>query len=156
MPNAFGCFVLLLGATALCGAAAAEAQERDPRIGTWIEQQGPDSVGLRTSYEDLGDGRVRIRLSGLVVEARCDGANYPFVGRNGQPAGPTYSCRITGPRTVEYTYTQAGREPWSTSTGLETVSEDGETLTHVGVRRDANGAYIEDVSLTFSREASGQ
>lgn len=150
------CFALLLGATVLYHTGVADEPVRDPRVGTWIEQQGPGSAGLRTSYEDLGDGRVRIRLSGLVVEARCDGANYPFVGRNGQPAGPTYSCRITGPRTVEYTYTQVGREPWSTSTGLETVSEDGETLTHVGVRRDANGAYIEDVRLTFSRDASGE
>jgi hypothetical protein len=150
------CFGLLLGATALCGAAEADAQERDPRIGTWIEQQGPGSVGLRTSYQDLGDGRVRIHLSGLVVEARCDGASYPFTGRNGKPAGPTYSCRITGPRTVEYTYSQPGRESWSTSTGLETVSVDGETLTHVGVRKDVNGAYIEDLRRTFSREASGQ
>lgn len=145
-------FGLLLGATALSGAAVADAPARDPRIGTWIEQRGPGSAGLHTRYEDLGDGRVRIRLSGLLVDARCDGANYPFVDRSGKAAGPTYSCRITGPRTVEYVYTQAGREPWSSSKGVETVSEDGETLTHVGVRRDANGAFVEDLRLTFSRQ----
>jgi len=143
---------LLLGATVLRGAAHADAPPRDPRIGTWIEQPGPGSAGLHTSYEDLGDGRVRIRLTGLVVDARCDGASYPWVDRSGQAAGPTYSCRITGPRTVEYVYTQIGRQPWSTSKGVETVSEDGATLTHVGVRRDANGAFVEDLRRTFSRQ----
>lgn len=148
------CFRLLLGATALACASAADAQQRDPRLGSWVEQRGQGSVGLRTSYEDLGDGRIRILLSGLMVDARCDGESYPFVGRNGQAAGPLYACRITGPRTVEYTYTQPGREPWSTSTGVETLSADGQTLLHEGVRLDANGAYVEDRNITFLRQAA--
>jgi hypothetical protein len=117
------------------------AQARDPRIGFWVER--PGSTRIQTSYEDLGEGRIRLRLTGPVVEARCDGATYPFVGANGQPAGPMYSCRVTGPRTVEYVYSQPGRQPWTTSAGVETVSEDGNTLSHVGVRRDANGAFVE-------------
>jgi hypothetical protein len=143
---------LLLGVTLLGGVAQADAPTRDPRIGAWIEQPGPGSAGLHTTYEDLGDGRVRIHLSGLVVDARCDGASYPFVDRSGKAAGPTYSCRITRPRSVEYLYTQLGRQPWSTSKGVESVSEDGGTLTHVGVRQDANGVFVEDLCRTFSRQ----
>ena len=140
----------------LFGAGLVQAQEQDPRIGNWIEQPGQGSARLRTSYEDLGDGRVRIHLSGLVVEARCDGETYPFTGSNGRPAGPTYSCRNTGPRTVEYTYTQIGREPWSISSGMETVSEDGDMLTHIGVRQNADGTFVENLSLIFVRDAPTQ
>ena len=136
---------------ALSFTVSAQAPARDPRIGAWTEKPGPGSSGIQTRYDDLGDGRVAVHLTGLVVNARCDGTNYPFVRPNGQPAGPTYACRITGPRTVEYTYTQPGRIPWTTSAGIDTVSEDGNTLTHVGVRRDATGAFIENLSQTFER-----
>jgi hypothetical protein len=141
----------LLLALCFSGAALTADEARDPRIGSWVQQAGPDSVGVQQSFEDLGDGRIRLRLSGLTVEARCDGRQYPFMTANGRPAGPTYSCRVTAPDTVEYVYTQEGRKAWTTSAGKETVSTDGNTLTHVGVRRDADGHVVENLRQEYRR-----
>src|SRR5689334_7822153 len=129
----------------------AEVSGRDPRIGTWVQRAAPGTAAVRQSFEDLGGGRIRLRLAGLTVEARCDGNPYPFVNAEGHPAGATYACRVTGPRSVDYIYTQNGREPWTTSTGTETVSADGNTLTHVGVRRDANGKLIQNLTQEYRR-----
>jgi hypothetical protein len=142
---------LLSGLAITASALAMEASGRDPRIGDWIQQAAPGTAAVRQSFEDLGDGRIRLRLTGLTVEARCDGKKYLFMTAEAKPAGPTYSCRITGPRTVEYAYAQEGRDPWTTSTGVETVSEDGSTLTHVGVRRDAAGKIVENLSQQYRR-----
>lgn len=145
IPVAFlmvGCMNLALGA---------DAPARDPRIGTWIQKAAPGTPAVRQSFEDLGDGRIRLRLAGLAAEARCDGKPYPLMNAEGRPAGATYSCRVTGPRSVDYVYTQNGREPWTTSTGTETVSADGNTLTHVGVRRDANGKLVENLTQEYRR-----
>jgi hypothetical protein len=142
----------LLGTWGIAASALAlEAAERDPRIGTWIQKAAPGTAAVRQSFEDLGGGRFRLHLTGMTVEARCDGKKYFFTTADGKPAGPTYSCRVTGSRTVEYSYTQEGRDPWTTSTGTETVSEDGGTLKHVGVRRDAAGRAVENLTQEYRR-----
>jgi len=142
------CFLLALFSS---GEVLAKEPARDPRIGAWIQKAGPDSLGVRQSFEDIGEGRIRLRLSGLIVDARCDGRSYPFKTANGGLAGPTYACRIVGPNTVEYAYTQDGRRPWTTSVGAETVSEGGSTLIHVGVRRDAEGNVVENLRQEYRR-----
>ncbi len=139
---------------AICSASlalSAQPAARDPRIGVWVQQVARGAAPVRQSFEDLDDGRIRLRLTGLTVEARCDGKAYAFMNAEGRAAGPTYSCRVTGPRTVEYTYTQAGRDAWTTSAGTETVSADGTTLTHVGVRRDASGKLVENLAQEYRR-----
>jgi len=145
-------FLYLSGALGMAAAALAMQAARDPRIGNWVQQAAPGTAAVRQSFEDLGDGRVRLRLTGLTVDARCDGKPYAFMTAAGKAAGPTYSCRITGPRTVEYVYSAPqGRDPWTTSTGVETVSEDGNTLIHVGVRRDAAGKVVENLHQEYRR-----
>jgi len=91
-PTKYASFAVRRLPSGVVLAMVSAAQARNPRIGFWVER--PGSTGIETSYEDLGDDRIRLRLTGLVVEARCDGATYPFVGANGQPAGPMYSCRV--------------------------------------------------------------
>ena len=132
-------------------ALAAQLPSTDPRIGSWVQQVAPGAAAVRQTFEDLGGGRIRLRLTGLTVEARCDGKPYPFVTAAGRPSGSTYSCRVTGPRSVEYIYTQTGRDPWTTSAGTETVSADGTTLSHVGVRRDASGKLVENLAQEYRR-----
>lgn len=134
------------------------AQTADPRIGHWAQQPGPRSVGMHVNYEDLGDDRFRLTLAAhsapaqrQAVEAKCDGGTYPFADGNGKPTGNTLSCRFTAPRRVEYLFTAVSQTVWATSTGVETVSEDGSTLAWNAVHRDTNGAVVEEVHSRFSR-----
>jgi hypothetical protein len=145
-------------ALGMASSATLDAQTSDPRTGHWAEQRGPGSRGLHVTYEDLGDGRYRLTLgahvalgSRQIVEMRCDGGTYPYVFGSGTPSGNTLSCRATGPRSFEYLYTQADQKVWATSTGVETVSDDGNTLTWVATHKDANGRAVEELRTQFSR-----
>jgi hypothetical protein len=110
------------------------------------------------SYEDLGDGRFRLTLGAhyipvnqQIVEGKCDGGTYSWVNGAGTPSGNTLSCRFTGPRTVEYLYTRGDKTIWATSTGVETVSDDGNTLAWDATHRDTNGGVVEELHSRFSR-----
>jgi hypothetical protein len=150
--------LMALAAVGLASAATSSAQTRDPRIGHWAQQPGPGSNGLHVTYEDRGEGRFRLTLGAhnapanrRVVEGKCDGGTYPFVTGDGTATGTTLSCRITGPLTMEYLYTQADKTVWATSTGVETVSADGSTLAWDAVHRDRNGGIVEELHSRFSR-----
>ncbi len=119
----------------LAWSAGPTPDSRDPRIGYWIEERispaYPQSEGLQLSIEDIGGGRIRYKLGAnhdaahlLQVDARCDGAKYPLVDGNGKPEGRTYSCKVSGPRSVESTTTQVAGKPEATAALVETVSED--------------------------------
>jgi hypothetical protein len=137
---------------------------RDPRVGYWIEEKVsssyPQAQGLQISFEDLGGGVFRYKLGAnhdaenmLVVEARCDGKEYPLVDGNGKANGRTYSCRVTGPRSVESTTGHDPASPGISSTVVETVSEDGKTLTGTGTYRDASGKVLKEVRRHFTRRS---
>lgn len=152
-----GLFVAL-AALGLASSAISSAQDRDPRIGHWAQQRGPGSQGLHMSYEDLGDGRFRLTfghaleaVNQRILEGKCDGATYAWVDGAGKPSGNTLSCRITGPRTFEYLYTRGDQTIWATSTGVETVSEDGNTLAWDAIHKDTNGGVVEELHSRFSR-----
>ena len=156
MSNRFGVFIAL-AALGVVGSGISSAQSRDPRIGHW-RQQGSGSVGLHVTYEDLGDGRFRYTMGAhyapanqQILEGKCDGVTYPFLNGNGTPSGNTLSCRFTGPLTVEYLYTQGDKTVWSTSTGVEAVSADGNTLTWDATHRDKDGRVVEELHSRFSR-----
>jgi hypothetical protein len=113
---------------------------------------------MHLTYEDLGDGRFRLTLfphyaavNQQIVEAKCDRGNYPYVSGTGTPNGSTLSCRTTGPRSFEFLRTQADQKVWATSVGMETVAEDGNTLTWLIVHKDTNGRTVEELSMHFSR-----
>ncbi len=142
--------------------SANSTEARDPRAGYWIEEKDsssyPQAQGLQISFEDLGGGVFRYKLGAnhdrenmLVVEARCDGKNYPLVDGNGKANGRTYSCRVTGPRSVESTTGHDPASPGISSTVVETVSEDGKELTGIATYRDANGATIRSLRRHFTR-----
>ena len=141
---------------------AADPTGRDPRVGYWIEEKVsssyPQAQGLQISFADLGGGVIRYKLGAnhtpenmLVVEARCDGKDYPLVDGNGKANGRTYSCRVTGPRSVESTTGHDPASPGVSSTVVETVSEDGKDLTGIATYKDANGATIRSLRRHFTR-----
>lgn len=86
-----------------------------------------------------------------IVEGKCDGGTYPFLDGNGTPSGNTLSCRFTGPLTVEYLYTRGDKTVWATSTGVEAVSADGNTLTWDATHWDKDGRFVEELHSRFSR-----
>jgi hypothetical protein len=150
--------VMALVALALAWSEIWSAQSRDPRIGHWAEQRGPGSVGLHVTYEDLGDGRFRLTMPAhrmpenqQILEGKCDGGTHSFLDGNGTPSGNTLSCRITGTLAVEYLYTQGDKTIWATSTGVEAVSADGNTLTWDATHRDKDGRFVEELHRRFSR-----
>lgn len=154
MGNRTGVFIAL---AAVCSGISS-AQTGDPRIGHWAQQPGPGSVGMHVSYEDIGDGRFRLTLPAhaapsqrLVLDAKCDGGTYPWADGNGGPTGSTLSCRFTAPRTVEYLFTAGDKTVWATSTGVETVSEDGATLAWDAIHRDTSGRVVDEIHSRFSR-----
>jgi hypothetical protein len=147
-----------LAAVGLAPVTMSTAQTQDPRIGHWVQQPGPRSVGLHVAYEELGEGRFRLTfgphyvpLHQQILDGKCDGGIYPWVDGTGTPSGNTLSCRFTGPRTVEYVYTRGDKTIWATSTGVETVSEDGSTLAWDAIHRDTNGGVVEELHSRFSR-----
>ena len=156
--NARACLGIALVILGVASSANLRAQASDPRIGHWAQHREPRSVGMHLTYQDRGDGRFRLTLfphympvDQLSVEAKCDGGTYPYVSGTGTPTGNTFSCRATGPRSFEYLYTQADQKVWATSAGVETVSDDGNTLTWVAVHKDTNGGTVEELSMHFSR-----
>jgi hypothetical protein len=162
MSNRTGLLVAL-AALGLASPAISSAQTSDPRIGHWGQLPGPRSVGMHVTYEDLGDSRIRYTMfphyalaSQLIFEGKCDGATYPIVDGNGKPTGNTLSCRFAGPRTVEYLYTAANQTVWATSAGVETVSEDGNTLAWDALHKDVNGKTVEELHSRFSRRDDEQ
>jgi hypothetical protein len=157
MGNRTGAFIGL-AAVALSAASSAQARDPGPRIGHWAQQRGPGSAGMHVTYEDLGDDRFRLTLGAhlapaqrRIVEAKCDGGTYEYHDGNGVPTGNKLSCRFTGPRTMEYLYTAANQTVWATSTGVETVSDDGHTLAWDAIHKDKNGAAVEELHSRFSR-----
>ena len=152
------CFGIALVTLGLASSANLNAQTSDPRIGHWAQHREPRSVGMHLTYQDLGDGRFRLTLfphyppiNQQIVEAKCDGGTYPYLSGTGTPTGNTFSCRATGPRSFEYLRTQADQTVWATSAGVETVSEDGNTLTWVIAHKDTSGRTVEELSMHFSR-----
>jgi hypothetical protein len=151
-------FFIALAVLGVGCSGISSAQTRDPRIGHWGEQPGPGSFGLHMTYEDLGGGRFRVTMPAhrtpedqQILEGKCDGATYPFLDGNGTPSGSTLSCRFSGPLTVEYLYTQGDKTVWATSTGIEAVSVDGNTLMVDATHRDKDGRVVEERHARYAR-----
>jgi hypothetical protein len=142
--------------------AANLTDARDPRIGYWIEEKisatYPQAEGLQVSIEDLGGGLIRYKMGAnhapayvLQVDARCDGGQYSFVDGTGKPDGRMYSCRITSSRSVVSTSSHDKANPGISSMVVETVSDDGTSLTGIATYSDASGKVVREVRRHFIR-----
>jgi hypothetical protein len=131
------------------GAAAtlnAQQDRPDPRIGSWAEiRTSANFSGLLRVFEPRDNGMIRLYLNAKVRESnriytdyRCDGGKYRTVNYAGKFTGTTYSCRVTGPRTVESSFIYGPADPGvdpnltpadsTSAVATETVSEDGKKL----------------------------
>jgi hypothetical protein len=160
--NAAACLGVALVIPGLSWPANLNSSAQDPRIGYWIEDRisatYPQAQGLQLSFEDLGGGLVRYKLGAnhtpenlIQVEARCDGGKYRLVYGTGKLDGRMYSCRATGPRSVESMTSQPDSKTEATATLVETVSEDGNELTGNAIYRNANGEFVREVRRHFTR-----
>ena len=91
--------------------SAVLAADRDPRIGTWIEQKGtPSYQGLRRSFEELPNGLTQVNITldpqgrpTSFAELTCDGQPRPVQGLD--PAGQvTLACRTIDARTTAFSF----------------------------------------------------
>ena len=140
----------------LAFSATLVAQEKDPRIGRWIENrsQSRSFQGIRRSFEDLGGGVTRVNIninaSGVAIshsDHKCDGRDYPVLDRDGKATGTVLSCRFTEARAVACTF----RSPDRVSIGTDRISEDGERYEPSAVVTDRSGKIIGRVERVFDR-----
>jgi hypothetical protein len=156
--HARACIGAALCALGLGAAASLNAQgAADPRIGSWDEVKGStDYQSLLRVFENLDNGMTRMYVNAKLLEAnrwhvdfKCDGRKYRTLTHNDRFTGTTYSCRQTGARTIESSFTYGAADPgvdvhWvekdrTSATATETVSADGKRYTTVVVSRSSNG-----------------
>ncbi len=147
-----------LCAIGLAAAATVNAQsESDPRIGSWDEVKNPIQYdSLLRVFQYLDNGMLHMEVNAKLlqvnrwhVDFRCDGGKYRTLTYNGKYVGITYSCRRTGARTIQTSFTreeaEAGVElrstetDWTSAEWTEEVSADGMKYSTNGVTRLANG-----------------
>ncbi len=153
--------VLCMAACA-CAYLTAHAQQRDFRVGDWIETKvGPSYQGIHRSFEDLGNGLIRVNISinasGAAissVELRCDGRPYTVRSMGGKALELTLSCQTLDAHTTAFTFLRSASESWVKSAGTERVSEDGESMTVSAVQMDAQGRVVNRIERLFARRHS--
>jgi hypothetical protein len=147
-----------LCALGLAAAAIADAQsEADPRIGSWDEVKNPVHYeSLLRSFKYLDNGMLHMEVNAKLLEVnrwhvdfKCDGGKYRTLTYDGKFVGITYSCRRSGARTIESSFTREEAEPgvalgsiqtdWTSSTWTEEVSADGMKYRTNGVTRLIDG-----------------
>ena len=153
--------VYLFMAAGLCALtlARAQTQDGDLRFGNWVETKaGPSYQGLRRSFEDLGNGLVRINIavnaSGVATsssEVRCNGQPYPVLDADHRPTDTTLSCRTRNAHVTEFAFVRKGGD-WVKSAGTEEVSDDGEKMTVSAVQTDTQGRVVNRVERVFVRK----
>jgi hypothetical protein len=157
-----GAAALALCVFGLGTAPALSAQgESDPRIGSWDEQKTSTHYdSLLRVFERLDSGMTRMQVNAKLLEVnrwhvdfKCDGRKYRTVTNDGKFVGITYSCRRTGARTLESSFTygppdagvgQLVQADWTSGTWTEEVSADGASYKTMGVTKLGNGQVRED------------
>ena len=159
----------VLCATGLGAAATLNAQsDTDPRIGSWDELKTSTHYdSLLRVFRSLDNGMIRMEVNFKLLEVnrwhvdfRCDGAKYRTLTYDGKFVGITYSCKRTGARTLESSFTygpadagvdQRGVVPGQTSGQVtEEVSADGKHYRTTGVTQLAGGG-LQKVHREFVR-----
>jgi hypothetical protein len=128
-------------------------------VGDWIETKvGPSYQGVHRSFEDLGNGLIRVNIavnaSGAAissVELRCDGRSYTVLDTNRKPLDLTLSCQTLDAHTTAFTFLRGVNDSWVKSAGTERVSEDGESMTVSAVQTDAKGRVVNRIERLFAR-----
>jgi hypothetical protein len=152
------CVGAVLCAIGLGAAATLNAQgDTDPRIGSWDELKTSSHYdSLLRVFRNLNSGMIRMEVNFKLLEVnrwhvdfRCDGGKYRTLTYDGKFVGITYSCRRTGARTFESSFTygpaDAGVDQRGVgtgqiaATGTEEVSADGKYYRTTDVSELRNG-----------------
>ncbi|OGP95202.1 MAG: hypothetical protein A2157_06575 [Deltaproteobacteria bacterium RBG_16_47_11] len=142
---------ILLGVLAAVATTDLSAQEADPRIGTWklnlaesTFDPGPPPKSYTRTYEDRGGGITLFTAEGMTAQGKpmflqvaykLDGKDYPQATTGVQTVS-SISQELLDAYTVEPIVKTGGNV---TSTGTQTVSKDGKTMTYRAKGTDAQG-----------------
>jgi hypothetical protein len=151
---------IVLSAAVLAAALSADAQSKDPFVGTWrlnpaksTYNPGPVPKSVVSTYEAAGKGlKVSVKnesASGMVeysYTTNLDGKESPVTGNN--PLADTVVVTRIDPRTLELVNKRAGK---TTTTQRNVVSADGKTRTVTTTGTDAKGQKINNVGI-FERQ----
>jgi hypothetical protein len=142
-----------LGAAASLNAQAAA----DPRIGSW------DELKTSTHYDSLlrvfryrDDGMIHMDVNAKLLEVnrwhvdfKCDGGKYRTLTYDDKFVGILYSCRRTGARSIESSFTREAADAgvnlrwvgtdWTSAVWTEEVSADGKNYHTSGLTRLTSG-----------------
>jgi hypothetical protein len=148
-----------LSAAVLAVAVLANAQAKDPFVGTWrvnvakSKYSGPAPKSVTATYEAAGQGyKVSVKnesASGTFqysYTTNLDGKDVPVTGNN--PRADMLAVRRIDARTLETVSKKGGKV---TITQRNVVSADGKTRTVTTTGTDAQGQKVNDVAV-FERQ----
>ena len=147
---------IMLAAAALTLAVVANAQSKDPFVGTWrlnvakSKYTGPAPKSITSTYEAAGQGyKVSVRnepASGAVQQysytTSLDGKDSPITGNN--PNADAVAVKRIDANTLELVNKKGGKV---TTTQRNVVSPDGKTRTVTTTGTDPQGQKINNVGV---------
>ena len=151
---------IVLSAAMLAAALPANAQSKDPFVGTWSANiakstynPGPTPKSVTSVYEAAGQGyKVSVKnvsptgTAEYSYTTNLDGKDSPVTGNN--PVADTVAVRRIDARTLELVNKRGGKV---TTTQRNVVSADGKTRTVTTTGTDAKGQKVNNVAL-FERQ----
>lgn len=151
---------MMLSAAVVAAALVANAQSKDPFVGTWrlnvaksTYSPGPTPKSVTSIYEAAGQGlkvSVKNESSAGTVEysytSNLDGKDMPVTGNN--PLADMVAVRRVDARTLELVNKKGGKV---TSTQRNVISADGKTRTVTTTGTDAKGQKVNNVGV-FERQ----
>ena len=152
--------VTMIVSAVLATALLANAQSKDPFVGTWSANiakstynPGPTPKSVTSIYEAAGQGyKVSVKnvsptdTAEYSYTTNLDGKDSPVTGNN--PVADTVAVRRIDARTLELVNKRGGKV---TTTQRNVVSADGKTRTVTTTGTDAKGQKVNNVAI-FERQ----
>jgi hypothetical protein len=146
---------LLATATLMAGTVVgAAAQSTNPRFGVWkLKSDAPPPSSNVMTYEAYGEGGMRITVASTNRQGResewgyvtmFDGAFRPVTGQENAET----SVEILDDRTTRISNKRNGRV---SQVIINTLSEDGDTISNEYVRMDESGAIVRVTHAIYER-----
>jgi len=142
-------------ATIVAVAAAASAQEKNPRLGKWkLKSDAPPPAINIMTYEPFGKGGMKVTVESKNAQGReqkwtyttmFDGKDEPVTGH---PSADTTSVKKIDARTTEITNKKAGKVLQIIT---NVISEDGNTINNTYQNFDADGKPARTTTAVYER-----
>ncbi len=154
MPQFRFTLILMAALAATVTAATASAQDANPRFGVWkLKSDAPPPSSNVMTYEPWGDGGMRITVESTNRRGEdsvwsyatlFDGEFRPVTGQ----AKADTAVEIIDERTTRISNARNGRV---TQVILNTLSEDGSTISNEYVRLDEDGKIVRVTHAVYER-----